>query len=235
MSSSSKFTRAGVRTYEQRRYRGADQRIVHAREVKLIGKMLDRAGFPARRKGAGWTRKTPLALDLPCGFGRFTRMLRDRGFDAVSADLSVEMARRAAENAGAFPKEEAEAERRFPSLAADAGRLPFSPGVFDLVFSIRLFHHVHAPEDRLAVLREFRRAAAGYALVSFYRVNGLHVLQRRLRRLFGKSRTNIKMVEPGVFEKDAAAAGFEVVRVAPLFKGLHAYHLALLKVTAREN
>ena len=114
-------------------------------------------------------------------------------------------------------------------LAADARRLPFRAGAFDLVFSIRLFHHIHSPESREAILGEFSRVSSAYALVSFYRANGLHEVQRRLRRAFGKSRTNIKMVEPGVFEKAAAEAGFSVVRVRPLFGGIHAYHLALLK------
>ncbi|MHB8055567.1 MAG: class I SAM-dependent methyltransferase [Candidatus Aminicenantales bacterium] len=239
MSSLSKFTRAGVRDYEKRRYRGLDQRIVHAREMKIIGKMIARAEADMAMSGRLTSRpgEGRLALDLPCGYGRFTPMLRERGFDVVSADLSVEMARRAAEKAAEFPQsppgsalgENPERGSWFPALAADAGRLPFRSCVFDLVFSIRFFHHVHAPEDRLAILREFHRATAGYVVVSFYRANGLHTLQRRLRRLFGKSRTNIKMVEPGVFEKAAAEAGFEIVRIAPLFRGLHAYHVALLK------
>jgi len=114
-------------------------------------------------------------------------------------------------------------------LAADARRLPFRAGAFDLVFSIRLFHHIHSPESREAILGEFSRVSSAYALVSFYRANGLHEVQRRLRRAFGKSRTNIKIVEPGVFEKAAGEAGFSVVRVLPLFGGIHAYHLALLK------
>jgi SAM-dependent methyltransferase len=263
MSSLSKFTRAGVRDYEKRRYRGLDQKIVHSREMKIIGKMIDQvvcddqvgeaprvvcdaqAGEVDRIVRASGARGLArpgsgrLALDLPCGYGRFTPMLRERGFDVVSADLSVEMARRAAENAAEFPKSPAGPVRReqsetgswFPSLAANAGQLPFPSGIFDLVFSIRFFHHVHTPEDRAAILREFHRVSAGYAVVSFYRANTLHAFQRRLRRLFGKSRTNIKMVEPGVFEKAAAEAGFEIVRITPLFGGLHAYHLALLKAT----
>ncbi|MCX6564944.1 MAG: class I SAM-dependent methyltransferase [Candidatus Aminicenantes bacterium] len=241
MSSSSKFTRTGVRDYEKRRYRGFDQRIVHAREMRLIRKMLalaeagcasraDRVGQPGRR--GRW-----LALDLPCGYGRFTPMLQERGFDVVSADLSFEMARRAAENAaeltkasgGRTPRDKSGPGTWFPALAANADCLPFQAGVFDLVFSIRFFHHVHAPEDRAAILREFHRASSGYVVASFYRANGLHAVQRRLRRFFGKSRTNIKMVGAGVFEKAAEEAGFEVVRVLPLFRGLHAYHLVLLK------
>lgn len=232
MSSSSKFTREGVREYEKRRYRGLDQRIVHAREIKLIRKMLalvdaDRAVCDNRR----------LALDLPCGYGRFTSMLRERGFNVVSVDLSIEMARRAAENAtinppdsgGRTPGDESGPGTWFPALAADAGRLPFQPGIFDLVFSIRFFHHVHTREGRAAILREFSRVSSEYTVVSFYRANGLHAVQRRLRRFFGKSRTNIKMVEAGVFEKATGEAGFEIVRILPLFRGIHAYHLALLR------
>lgn len=212
MSSLSKFTRDGVRDYERRRYRGFDQRLVHAREMKLIGKL------------AGSIRAKGLVLDLPCGYGRFTPFLRSLGFSVVGADLSVEMARRAAENAAGLGP-----APFYKTVASDAGRLPFRSGVFDLVFSIRFFHHVHTPEGRAAILGEFRRVTSGYAIISFYRANGLHVFQRRMRRLLGKSRTNIKMLEPGVFEKAAAAAGFEIVCVKPLFRGLHAYHLALLK------
>lgn len=224
MSSSSRFTGGGVREYEKRRYRGLDQRIVHARETKIIRKMLAEAAKDAA--GRDGMRRV---LDMPCGYGRFTAMLRDRGLEVVGADLSLEMARRAAENTAGGAPEEGGAGRGIPVLAADARRLPFRAGAFDLVFSIRLFHHIHSPESREAILGEFSRVSSAYALVSFYRANGLHEVQRRLRRAFGKSRTNIKMVEPGVFEKAAGEAGFSVVRVLPLFGGIHAYHLALLK------
>ena len=42
MSTASKFTRDGVRDYEKRRYRGLDQRIVHAREMRLLKKAFAR-------------------------------------------------------------------------------------------------------------------------------------------------------------------------------------------------
>ncbi len=207
----SKFTAGGVREYEKKRYRGLDQRIVHARETRLIGGLLDTA--LGRMPG-----QPPRLLDLPCGFGRFTGPLLDRGFEVVISDLSLEMVRRTRERLGA------------PGAVADATRgLPFLGGVFDGIVSIRFFHHLHAPEARAAVLSEFARTTSGWAIVSFYQESGLHRSQRRIRRFFGKSRTNIKMLEKGVFEREAAAAGFEVARVQPLFRGIHAYHLALLK------
>jgi SAM-dependent methyltransferase len=208
----SRFTAGGVREYERKRYRGLDQRIVHAREDRLIGRLLGTAlaGVPPGRAAR--------LLDLPCGYGRFTGRLRERGGEVATSDLALEMVRRTRERLGA------------PGAVANATQgLPFRGGAFDAVVSIRFFHHLHAPEARAVVLSEFARTAAGWAIVSFYRESGLHRTQRKLRRLFGKSRTNIKMLEKGVFEREAAAAGFEVARIVPLFRGLHAYHLALLK------
>jgi len=208
----SKFTAGGVREYEKKRYRGLDQRIVHAREARMIGRFLDAVldGIPEGRAAR--------LLDLPCGYGRFTGPLLARGVDVVISDLSLEMVRRTRERLGT------------PGAVADATRgLPFAGAVFDAVVSIRFFHHLHAPETRAAVLSEFARTSAGWAIVSFYLESGLHLSQRRIRRFFGKSRTNIKMIEKGGFEREAQGGGFDVVRVVPLFRGLHAYHLALLK------
>jgi SAM-dependent methyltransferase len=208
----SKFTAGGVREYERKRYRGLDQRVVHSREDKLIGRLLDEAlaGIPGGRSAR--------LLDLPCGYGRFTGRLGERGGEVATSDLSLEMVRRTRERLGA------------PGAVANATQgLPFKGGAFDVIVSIRFFHHLHAPEARAVVLSEFARTTSGWAIVSFYRESGLHAAQRKLRRLIGKSRTNIKMLEKGVFGREAAAAGFDVARIAPLFRGIHAYHLALLK------
>jgi SAM-dependent methyltransferase len=221
----SKFTEEGVRDYERRRYRGIDQRLVHARETRLIRKCFDRI-----RAVQGLPEGGAAVLDLPCGYGRFTDLLRAYAGRLVASDLSLEMVLRAVRRPG--PAVAAVTGRAAAGVGAVANAkqgLPFKAGVFDVVFSVRFFHHVHDPLDRARILREFHRATAGWAIVSFYRMNGLHGLQRRLRRKFHKSRTHIKMIEPGTFEKEAAAAGFEVVRVFPLFRGIHAYHLALLK------
>ena len=232
----SKFSEEGVRDYERRRYRGIDQRIVHARETRLIRKCFDRI-----RAARGVPEGGAAVLDLPCGYGRFTDLLRAYAGRLVASDLSFEMVRRAVHRPGPAVAAgtgraaagggaaAARAERSVGAVANAKQGLPFKADVFDVVFSVRFFHHVHDSLDRGRILGEFNRATAGWAIVSFYRMNGLHGLQRRLRRKFHKSRTHIKMIEPGTFEKEAAAAGFEVVRVFPLFRGIHAYHLALLR------
>jgi SAM-dependent methyltransferase len=107
--------------------------------------------------------------------------------------------------------------------------LPFKPGVFELVLSMRLFHHLHEPEERRSVLREFSRAAAGWVILSYYQANALHRLQRVLRRAVKRSRTRIRMINRREFQKEVRGAGFEIVRIFPLFRGIHGHHIALLK------
>jgi SAM-dependent methyltransferase len=211
------FTREGVRDYERRRYRGLDQRLVHAREARLARKFLAvldaEAGGRLSRAGA--------VLDLPSGYGRFSSLLAEAGERVFNSDLSFEMVRRAAETSGR------------PGVVADAKRgLPFRAGVFQAVFSMRFFHHLHDPADRRAVLAEFGRVSSGWAIVSYYRTNVLHKAQRALRRLVKRSQRKIRLLDGDAFRDEAAAAGWEVVRERALFRGLHAARIVLLRKPA---
>ncbi len=220
MSSSAKttFRDDEVADYERRRYRGLDQRLVHSREKAILSRMLESivASAPAPRAGL------PLALDAPCGYGRFTGLLADAGFLPVSSDLSPAMVRRAR-------SKDVNSINPIGIVSNLTAGLPFRSGVFRLVFSLRFFHHLHRTEDRRRALGEFARVSGGWILLSFYQANVLHLFQRRLRRLVKRSRTRIKMIGRAEFESDLRAAGLEIVRIVPLFRGLHAQHIALLK------
>jgi SAM-dependent methyltransferase len=227
--SSSKFTADGVKDYEKRRYRGIDQRIVQAREIRILKKIF-------RSIKGTWSSPGPV-LDLPCGYGRFSKFLLGQGLRAVNSDLSFHMVKRACQKieeaggaesgAGRVP---GPSSQHALGVVANAKQgLPFRDDIFPVVFSIRFFHHVHDSLDRTTILGEFFRVSSAWAVVSFYRMNAFHLFQRRLRRLVNKSRTRIKMIDPGRFEKEAEAAGFEVMRVYPLIRGIHAYRIALLK------
>ncbi len=205
----SPFTTAGVKDYERRRYKSWDQRMVQARERRIIRKLFKAAGAAASRG---------LVLDLPCGYGRFAPLLLELGAHPINADLSFEMVRRAMETSGR------------PGLAADAKNgLPFREGTFGAVFCMRLLHHIHDPADRRAILEELGRVSAGWGIVSYYRSNALHKAQRALRRLRKKTPRKIRMIEGDGFTREAAEAGWTVVREAALFRGLHAARIALLK------
>ena len=210
------FKEHEVADYERRRYRGVDQRIVHGRETRILRKMLGTAGAeqPADHRA--------LALDAPCGYGRFTGLLLEAGFRPVNCDLSLAMVRRARAKDFISPN-------AIGTVANVTRGLPFRAGMFPLVFSLRFFHHLHTPEERRAAFGEFARAGSGWLILSFYRANFLHQAQRALRRRVKRTRTRIKMISRREFEDGAARAGFRVVRITPLFRGVHAHHIALLK------
>lgn len=218
MSSSAKspFRDHEVADYERRRYQGIDQRIVHRREVRLLRKALRL--IDARPEDG----LRPLALDAPCGYGRFTGLLIEAGYRPLSCDLSLAMVKRARAKDSISPVP-------IGIVANVPGGLPFRGGAFPLVFSLRFFHHLHRREERRAALEEFARAGCGWAVVSFYRANALHRVQRSLRRLVKRSKTRIKMISGREFEAEAEGAGFQVIRIFPLFRGVHSHHIALLK------
>ena len=210
------FQEHEVRDYERRRYRGWDQKIVHRRETKIIRTVLKEIEEKSQGLDGAYV------LDAPCGYGRFSSLLLERNFRLVDADISFSMVERARnrEDITTIPM----------GLVANlTQRLPFRPHVFPIIISMRFFHHLHQPEERGRVLREFARSGAGWLILSYYQANALHRWQRKLRRLFKKSKTWIKMIGRREFRQEVKEAGFEIIRTFPLFRVIHAQHIALLK------
>lgn len=211
--SSIPFEKHEVEEYERKRYRGIDQRLVHGREKRLLRKMLHKIGGGPL-----------LVLDVPCGYGRFSNVFLDKDFSLVSSDLSFHMVKRSREKSGQ--------PRSFfhSGVVADAKQgLPFKKGAFSLLLSMRFFHHIHEKEERESIFKEFSRATSSWVILSYYQKNLLHILQRKLRRRIKKSKTRIKMIRRKEFYKEVEGAGLRVVKISPLLRGIHAYHLALLR------
>lgn len=211
------FRKHEVEDYERRRYRGLDQRIVHGREMRILGRY-----FRLIRPGQG------RILDAPCGYGRFSGLCLAQGLRLTGADLSFHMVRRALDASPA-------PARHSGALADLKAGLPFKDGAFDIIFSMRFFHHVHDPEDRRRILAEFGRVAGGWAIVSFYRMNELHSLQRLVRGRLLRKKRKIKMVSWAEFREDLWAAGFVVRKKKALFAGLHAQQILLLEKARSES
>jgi SAM-dependent methyltransferase len=213
---SAPFRDEEVADYERRRYRGLDQRMVHRRELRILRKILDRLESSAPPAAPSY------ALDAPCGYGRFSNLLLERNFLLVSSDLSPAMVRRAR-------TKDTISIKPIGIVSNITRGLPFRAGAFRLILSMRFFHHLHRSEERRRALTEFAAATGDWVVLSYYQANALHLFQRRLRRLTGKSRTRIKMISRGEFRDEVTDSGFEIVRIFSLFRGLHSQHIVLLK------
>jgi len=140
----------------------------------------------------------PLAsvVDIPCGSGRFTELLRARGLRYLGLDLSLAMLL------------QAQAKSPLAQLAAaDLARLPLRDGAVDLVVCIRLMHLVRDAELRLAFLREMARVARRGIVVDYRQTRSLQSFARRLRYRAGLRSREPGALAPAAIRRELAAAG----------------------------
>jgi SAM-dependent methyltransferase len=207
------FQEHEVKEYERKRYRGIDQKLVHKRETHILEAFLERIALASGS-----------ALDVPCGYGRFSGLFRERTRNLVSCDYSFSMVKRAVES-----QRESKPLKDWGVVADAKQGLPFKADSFSILLCMRFWHHVHDPAERKAILGFFSRITSKWVILSYYQINALHRFQRGFRRKLKKSPTRIKMIPRSEFIDEVQGAGFECVQVVPLFKGIHAQHVALLK------
>ncbi len=156
----------------------------HARELALLERV-----FPGR---PGDT-----VLDLPCGAGRLSPWLQQRGCAVVAADGALAMLQQA---------------RLARAVQADALLMPFADRAVDGVVTFRFLHHLPAElSDR--VIAEACRVAARFVVVSFFHPCSAHHLQRQLRALTGGRTTRYARTLTAI-ERRFAQHGFRRLRHA---------------------
>lgn len=149
-------------TYDANRFTGLSGRYGHWKEVRALDRALDR------------TSDVKQALDVPCGTGRITKVLLDRGLQVAGVDLSLAMIAEAKKNLRAY-------DGRVTFAEGNATKLEFPDNSFDLVTCVRLFGHV--PGDiRLQMLRELRRVSRRWVIVNYFDLNSLIRLKRWVKR-----------------------------------------------------
>jgi len=146
------FERRAVRRHRERA----------ARSVGLVADVLRDAAERLLDRLDDTTRRFTQALDVG-GRGVVAPLLRERGIEVVSCDLSPAMA---ALNGG-------------PAVAADEEFLPFGPGSFDLVVASLSLHWVNDLPGALIQLRLALRAG-GLLLASLPALGTLQELRRAL-------------------------------------------------------
>ncbi len=113
-------------------------RAMDAQRDELLRAHVDRLGRPVRR-----------ALDLGCGRGEALHTLELPG---VGVDVSIIRLRLA----------------QGPVAQADAGRLPFPDGAFDVVLVLNVLSSIPDPGHRRSVAAEFRRVLSPDGAVLWY-------------------------------------------------------------------
>ena len=150
-------------------------------------------------------------LDLPCGTGRLTWLLMDRGFHVTAADVSEAMLATARTNIAARrpPMEENLPVAVFE--LQDIMQTGYADGQFDAIVCNRLFHHFTESDTRLRALRELRRICRGPVIISFFNSFALDAVYRKLRdKVRGRTRQDRIPIPYKIFHAELLAAGFRI-------------------------
>jgi len=152
-------------------------------------------------------------LDLPCGAGRMTRLLVERGYRVTAADASEAMLSRAKENYSNYQKERGAQAPAVQFELRDVLSTGYPNDHFDGISCIRLFHHFDEADTRRRALGELRRICRGPIVVTFLNSFALDRVTYWLRaRMRGRTQASQLPIPLKTFASDIAAAGLKIDR-----------------------
>ena len=191
---SRKYDAAHAEQYFEKHRRGFWRRLNTWREAGMARQALSLAGRPQS------------VLDLPCGTGRFWDLLAEEPRRKIyAADLNPAMF----ETGLKFRP--TSLTKRVEAFQASAFSIPRPDAFVECVFSIRLLHHIEKPEDRAAILREFKRVTSSTIILSLW-VDGNYraLLQQRRPVRPGPSRDRY-VISRAAIEREFAECGLSVL------------------------
>lgn len=181
-------------TYDSVRFAGIKGRMTDAREKLLVLRAVDFANIQG-----------PI-LDIPCGTGRMTKMLLERGYKVIGADISDAMMRYAKEST----KEYASMVR---FIKSDIENLGFNDDSFDAVVTIRLIHHV-PPQLHIKILRQLYRVTRKWVVLTYSNKHSVQSIRRDVVSFF--TQFPRYSISPSLFKQEVEEARFKIVKYMPL-------------------
>lgn len=161
-----------VSDYDKKRFKSLKGHLTNRMELYLIDKALDYACI----------RPPATIIDVPCGTGRVSIHLAQKGFIVKGIDISPEMVEYTQEKV-----EGLQLSDRIQVKVGDAEFLPYEDDTFDACVTLRLFGHT--PEkNRKRILHELIRVSKNHLILAYYLRNSLQYLIRKR----GRERRNIE-------------------------------------------
>jgi len=193
--------------YDNRRFTSLKGRITNRLEMSRINDALQVANV------------TGEVLDLPCGTGRMTEMLLEKGFQVTAADISEEMMKHARQKTSRFGDQ-------VSFEICDVENLKFPENRFELILTMRLIHHI-PPDLHNRILTQLWKTTAKWVIISFSNKYSLQNIRRNIISLFTKfPRYSISVSR---FKKEARAAGFKICKLNRLLPMISESVIVLLE------
>ena len=198
-----KYTDTKAREYQAR------PPAKHRAEMRLVGR-----AFKLIPKGR--------VLDAPCGGGRVTLFLADKGYQMTSADLAETMLEHTRANVK-------KAGLNIAVERQDVEKLTFADRSFDAIISFRLFHHFPDAAIRQRVVRELCRVADRHVALSYFSPWSVTSAQRKLRAAMGGRKSAKHQTPLSEVKTYFEACGFRLVKDFAQTPLVHTLHLAVFE------
>jgi ubiquinone/menaquinone biosynthesis C-methylase UbiE len=167
------------------------------------------AKWAAIERGLSYTKKVRTVLDVPCGTGRFTARLAEKGYTVLGSDISYEMIEKASEAS-------TDTDGVFGFVQADVERLPLRGRSADCIVCIRFMLHVRR-SARIRILTEFRRVSRRWVIVDYRHQHTFRYQIYRFRRFMGFEPKRLpNRVARSDMEQEFRSAGLSVRKVIPV-------------------
>jgi len=213
---SEKYDLDHARRYHHKHVDGLQRRVSNWLEHRIARKALSVAGDPDR------------LLDIPCGAGRFWPLLGCLPNTMLYAsDNSQDMLDLAAS------VQEQEIVKRFNRFRCSAFGIDMPDESVDLIFCMRLLHHLGSRQDREAMLQEFYRVTSRFVIISLWVDGNLKSYRRRLLEQTERDKPyqNRFVFSRRQIEQEFSASGFTVEARFDLLKYISMWRVYLLRKT----
>ena len=197
----------GAARYNVRYRTHLHKRLSDRIERRLLARLLLRIG------------RQPSLLDVPCGTGRLSPVLRAATDRLLESDVSLEMLRVNRGNIG---------ETAAGRVCGSALALPYRDRAVAGVVSIRLTHHLDRPEEVARLVGELTRVAAAVVIVTYFSHHSFKNWLRLVRvALTGKRPKNT--VRTATLRALAERHGFRLEASVPLSRLFSGHRFAILR------
>ena len=188
--------RAQAERYRDRYHKGGRRARLNALEHRLLESLLEGIG------------RVEVALDLPCGTGRFSAMLAEHADRMILADASQAMLDLAREDLD---------QPSFEYKLIDAEHIDLPDKSVDLIFCHRFLHHIRNTTARATILSELVRVSRRYVILPYYPSGLRSHLRWSLKWLTLRVPLSVRPLTLPCFAREIAPAGL-CVKEAPVIR-----------------
>lgn len=190
-----------------------------SRFTSIFGKIAHAIDVRALNKAASKFKTGSQILDIPCGTGRITTHLANKGFKVAGVDISNEMIEVA--------KKKDYSDNLLSFKAGPAEKIPYSDNSFDHLTSCRFFIHLPS-EARIESLREFSRVSKGNIIVGYHLKNIFGDIARTIRT---KGSKEFVFYKPSLTEaiNEIESANLKIIKTFKVLPIFHDYQYFLLQ------